>query len=80
MPKVWGRGAPLDLSKTLPECSDSGTSDRSVAADVVLDKSQPRKKMKENEDDGLLGVSVFSEIGARPRPLTPIRKKYVLKH
>jgi hypothetical protein len=70
----------LDLSKTLPECADSGTSDRSVAADVVLDKSQPRKKMKENEDDGLLGVSVFSEIGARPRPLTPIRKKYVLKH
>jgi hypothetical protein len=34
------------MSKTLPECPDSGTSDRSVAADVVLDGSQSRKKMK----------------------------------
>jgi hypothetical protein len=32
--------------------------------------------MKENEDDGLLGVT---EIGARPRPLTPNTEKYVLK-
>jgi hypothetical protein len=34
------------MSKTLPESPHSGTSDRSVAADVVLDKSQSRKKMK----------------------------------
>ena len=70
----------LDMSKTLPECPDSGTSDRSVAADVVLDKSQPRKKMKGKRRRRLLRVSVSPEIGARPRPLTPIRKKYVLKH
>ena len=53
---------------TRVKCEDERWCYARIAADVVLDKSQPRKKMKENEDDGLLGVT---EIGARPRPLTP---------
>ena len=44
------RGAPLDMNKTLPQCPDSGTSDRSVAADVLL-RQEPDEEEDEEEDD-----------------------------
>jgi hypothetical protein len=42
-----GNKVPLGMSSTHPECHDSDSSDRSVAADVLL-----RQEPDEDEDEG----------------------------
>ena len=45
-----GRGVPLDMSRTHPECPDSAAPDHSVAADVLL-RQVPDEEEDEEEDD-----------------------------
>jgi hypothetical protein len=42
---------PLDMSRIHRECPDSGPSDRSVAADVLL-RQEPDEEEDEEEDEG----------------------------
>ena len=41
----------FDMSRIHPECADSGPSDRSVAADVLL-RQEPDEEEDEEEDEG----------------------------
>ncbi len=41
----------LDMSRIHPECPDSDSSDRSVAADVLL-RQEPDEEEDEEEDEG----------------------------
>jgi hypothetical protein len=70
---------PLDMSSIHPECPDSGPSDWSVAADVVL-RQEPDEKDKEedeggkeddNDDDTDDGSSSASALHHRPFPSRP---------
>ena len=53
--KVY-RGVPLGMSRIYPECLDSGPSDRSVAANVLLrqapDEEDEDQEEEEDEGDG----------------------------
>jgi hypothetical protein len=43
-------GVPLGMSRNHPECPDSDSSDRSVAADALL-RQEPDEEEDEEEDD-----------------------------
>jgi hypothetical protein len=45
------RGVPLNMSRIHPECLDSDSPDRLVAADVLL-RREPDEEEDEEEDDG----------------------------
>ena len=50
LPKLR-EGVPSDMSRIHPECPDSDSSDRSVAADVLL-RQEPAEEEEEEEDEG----------------------------
>jgi hypothetical protein len=45
------RGVPLDMSRIHPECPDSASADRSVAASVLLRQEPDEEEEEEEEDD-----------------------------
>jgi hypothetical protein len=49
LPRI--RGVPLGMNRIHPECPDSGSSDRSVAADLLL-REEPDAEEGEDEGDG----------------------------
>ena len=45
------QGVPLGMSRIYPECLDSGPSDRSVAANILLRQEPDEEEVDEEEDE-----------------------------